>query len=54
MHLENRDLRIWYELLQNKVGLFIKGCNEDENIFNGFYVVAWSLTQGGVTFNDGY
>ena len=31
MHLENRYLRIWYELFQNTVRLSIKGCNEDEN-----------------------
>ena len=26
MHLENRDLEIWYEPFQNKMRLFIKGC----------------------------
>ena len=31
MHLENRDLGIWNELFQNKVRLFIKGCDEDKN-----------------------
>ena len=31
IHLENRDLRIWNELFQNKVRLFIKSCGWDEN-----------------------
>ena len=31
MHLESRYIGIWYELFQNKVRLFIKACDEDEN-----------------------
>ena len=31
MYLENRDLGIWYQLFQNKVRLFLKACDEDEN-----------------------
>ena len=56
MHLENRYLGIWYELFQNKVKLFIRGCDGDVNqslTFNGVYVALY-LTQGGITFNDGY
>ena len=56
MYLEKRDFGIWYELVQNKMRFFIKGCDENKNQSPAFLMiyVAPSLTHGGVTFNDGY
>ena len=45
MHLENKDIRIWYELFQNKVRSFIKGCDEDENQSQTFSIdCTWQCT----------
>ena len=53
-HFENKDFGIWYELFQNQVKLFIKGCDEDENQSQYFqWILRGTFPQGRVTFNDG-